>query len=115
MYLIEVDPGSLSSLAPHKYFVDAKDPNEAYDIFWEKCIFEPCNSILFDKLFVSGDNINDFKFTREHFQLLPSHWGRKDKLVYYERRIKDTDPCQGSISITLTRVPTQIKDGYKKI
>ena len=113
MYLIEVDPGSMSILLPHKYFVDAKDPNEAYDMFWEKCIHDPENSLMFDRLFVYGDD--GFIFTREHFQLDPCYWGKKDRRIYYERRIKDTDPPPGSISIILTRVPTQIKAGYKQI
>lgn len=115
MYIIEVDPGTMSKLLPHKYFVDAKSPNEAYDIFWEKCIHDAHNSLMFDSLFVSGCNPNGFKLTREHFYLDRSYWGKNDKRVYYERRVKDTDPYPGTISIILTRVPTQIKARYKQI
>ena len=113
MYLIEVDPGSYSNITPHRYFVDAKTPNDAYEIFWDRCIYAERNSFMFHRLFVSG--YENFKFTRKHFKLDPCYWGKADRRVYHETRVNDTDPFLGSISIILTRVPTQIKARYKQI
>lgn len=109
MYLIEVDPGDYSKLTPHKFLVDVNSPSETWDVFWKKCIHDKGNSLTFDRLFVSG--YDGFVLTPKHFYLDPFSSYR----VYREQRIDKDEPFPGTINIRVTRIPSKLKEMYKKI
>lgn len=82
MYLVTVDPGAESRIHIHSFFVDAPDPNAAYDMFWDKCIYDDNNSRLFKAMFVTGDPQDGFTLKKENFQLWGYYWGKKNIVEY---------------------------------
>lgn len=114
MYLVTVDPGNESRIQPHLFFVDAPDPNAAYDILWDKCIYDAGNSGLFKAMFVTGDPQDGFTLKKENFQLWKYYWGKTDYRVYHEVRNPGDPPLMG-YRIIVNKIPTQIKAGYKPV
>ena len=116
IYLVTLDPGAGSMIQPHSYFVDAPNPTAAYDMFWNKCIYDNDNSGLFKTMFVTGDPQDEdgFKLKRENFQLWAYYWGKTDFSVYHEVRNPGDPPIVG-MRIIINKIPTQIKAGYKPV
>lgn len=114
MYLVTVNPGVESRIHLHSFFVDAPNPNAAYDMFWDKCIYDSNNSRLFKAMFVTGDPQDGFTLKRENFQLLEYYWGKTDYREYHVTSNPGDPPLRG-YRIIITKIPTQIKAGYKPV
>jgi hypothetical protein len=114
IYLVTVDPGAESMMQLQSFFVDAPDPNAAYDMFWDKCIYDDDNSRLFKAMFVTGDPQDGFILKKENFLLWDYYWGKKDFRVYHEVRNPGDPPIVG-MRIIVNKIPTQIKAGYKPV
>lgn len=109
MYVVTVDPGSGSLLQPETFVVDAETIGKAYNMFWEKCIYDKKTSGLFQDLFVYGDSINDVILTRKNFKLYRP--GSTDKRKMY-CEAPNGEMCIGTISIIVYKIPDRMRDGY---
>ena len=114
MYLVTVDPGTESRVQPHSFFVDAPNPIAAYDMLWDKCIYDAGNSGWFKAMFVTGDPQDGFTLKKENFQLWKYYWGKTDYRVYHVISNPGDPPLRG-YRIIVTKIPTQIKAGYKPV
>ena len=114
MYLVTVDPGAESRMQPHSFFVDAPNPTAAYDMFWDKCIYDDDNSRMFKAMFVTGDPQDGFTLKKENFLLWDYYWGKKHCRVYHVTSNPGDPPLRG-FRIIINKIPTQIKAGYKPV
>ena len=114
MYLVTVDPGVESRMQPHSFFVDTSDLNAAYDMFWDKCIYDDDNSRLFKAMFVTGDPQDGFILKKENFLLWEYYWDKKHCRAYHMTSNPGDPPLRG-FRIIINKIPTQIKAGYKPV